>query len=148
MRDDSSGPDQFDRRYIRHPSRMPIRIALRSDVPQCDEHLRNVGEGGLCFASAVALDPGQAIRVTIPLFDQQHQIDASVAWCRASESNYEIGVCFLSKQDSFCARMVEQMCYIEDYRQQVASGEGRRLSSEQAASEWIERFAEQFPSNE
>ncbi len=142
-------PDNsHERRYIRHPSRVPIQVDPRDDTPSGEEHLRNVGEGGLCFASTLALDPGQPIRLTIPLFDRQHRIDAHVAWCRPSETGYDVGVFFVSRQDRFCARMVEQMCYIEDYRQRVAREEGRQLSSEQAAHEWIERFADQFPGNQ
>ena len=136
---------QVERRYIRHPSRMPIRFDLQGDVDHRDEYLRNVSEGGVCFVTEVALDPGQSIRLTIPLLGESYQIDGMVAWCRRSHSSYEVGVRFRSPQDRFSARMVEQLCYIEDYRQQVAREEGRRLTSEEAATEWIERYAEHFP---
>ncbi len=136
---------EVERRYIRHPSRMPIRFDLHGDIDHRDEYLRNVSEGGVCFATAVALDPGQSIRLTIPLLGQSFQIDGSVAWCRKARSGYEVGVRFRSPQDRFSVRMVEQLCYIEDYRQQVARDEGRQLSSEEAANEWIARFAEHFP---
>ncbi|MCB1722641.1 MAG: PilZ domain-containing protein [Gammaproteobacteria bacterium] len=138
-------PVQTERRYIRHPSRMPIHFDLSGDVLRRDEYLRNVSEGGVCFACAVALDPGQPIRLAIPLLGQTYEVDGCVAWCRDARPGYEIGVRFLSPQDRFCVRMVEQLCYIEDYRSQVEREEGRRLSSEQAAEEWIARFAEQFP---
>ena len=124
---------------------MPIRFVLQGDAVGRIDRLRNVGRGGLCFDSAVALDPGCAIRLTIPLLGEQYEADAVVAWCRCVGSGYEIGVRFLSRQDRFSVRMVEQLCYIEDYRQQVARDEGRVLTSEQAAAEWIERFAGQFP---
>ena len=48
-------------------------------------------------------------------------------------------------QDAFLARMVEQICHIEDYRQSVCRVEGRRLSAEEAAVEWIAQYAAQFP---
>ena len=136
---------QVERRYIRHPSRMPIRFDLHGDIDHRDEYLRNVSEGGVCFATEVALDPGQPIRLTIPLLGRSFEIDGSVAWCREANDGYEVGVRFRSPQDRFSARMVEQLCYIEDYRQQVMREEGRQLSSEEAANEWIERFAEHFP---
>lgn len=136
---------QIERRFIRHPSRMPISFDLQGDVTRRGERLRNVSEGGLCFAAGVALDPGQSIRLSIPLLGQVFEVDARVAWCRSATGGYEIGVRFLSPQDRFCVRMVEQLCYIEEYRQQVEREEGRRLSSEQAAEEWIARFAEHFP---
>lgn len=124
---------------------MPIRFVLPGDAASRLDRLRNVGRGGLCFDSAVALDPGSAIRLTIPLLGVQYEAEGLVAWCRAAGSRYEVGVRFLTDQDRFCVRMVEQLCYIEDYRQQLARDEGRELSSEEAAAEWIERFAEQFP---
>ncbi|MDJ0740284.1 MAG: PilZ domain-containing protein, partial [Gammaproteobacteria bacterium] len=95
--------------------------------------------------AAVDLDRGQPLRLTIPLLGQAFEIDGCVAWCRPTSDSFEVGVRFLSPQDRFNVRMVEQLCYIEDYRQQVAREEGRSLSSEQAAEEWIERFAEHFP---
>lgn len=124
---------------------MPIRFDLCGDIRQRDEHLRNVSEGGVCFACTVALDPGQPIRLSIPLLGQMYEIEGCVAWCKALRGSFEIGVRFLSPQDRFCVRMVEQLVYIEDYRMQVEREEGRRLTSEQAAEEWIVRFAEHFP---
>ncbi len=42
-------------------------------------------------------------------------------------------------------RMVEQVCHIERYRADVLEREGRALTGEQAAEEWIKRYAEDFP---
>lgn len=134
-----------ERRFIRHPTRMPIRFDLHGDVTRRDDHLRNISEGGVCFATTVALDPGQLLHLYIPLLGQQFEVEACVAWCRAVVGGHEVGVRFLSPQDLFCVRMVEQLCYIEDYRAEVAREEGRQLSSEEAAQEWIDRFSEQFP---
>jgi hypothetical protein len=40
---------------------------------------------------------------------------------------------------------VEQICHIEQYKADVLLSEGRRLNGEQAALEWIEKFARDFP---
>ena len=140
-----SKPEFTERQYIRHPSRMPIRFDLQGDAGQRGEYLRNVGEGGLCFFTSLALDPGLVIHLEIPVLGQQFEVDGTVAWRRPAHDGYEVGVSFSSTQDQFCVRMVEQLCYIEDYRRQVLNEEGRRLSSEQAAEEWIARFADRFP---
>lgn len=124
---------------------MPIRFELRGERLWRRDYLRNVGEGGLCFTTAVSLDPGLVIRLTIPVLGEQYVVEGVVVWCRPAASGYEVGVRFFTPQDRFCVRMVEQLCYIEDYRLQVAREEGRSLSSEQAAEEWITRFADQFP---
>jgi Tfp pilus assembly protein PilZ len=124
---------------------MPLRFTLPGDLGEREEHLRNVSRGGVCFATAALLDAGQAIRLCIPVFAQQFEIEGRVAWCRPAGDGYEVGVDFATAQERFCVRMVEQLCYIEDYRATVAREEGRELSSEEAAREWVERFADQFP---
>jgi hypothetical protein len=47
-------------------------------------------------------------------------------------------------QDDFLARMEAQCHQIERYRLDVLRNEGRELSRDEAALEWIERFAEGF----
>lgn len=145
MKRHRSGVRHKERRFIRHPSRMPINFELQADLPRQANYLRNVSEGGLCFDSSVALELNVAIRVIIPLLGQQYEAEGAVVWCEPSPDGFAIGVRFFSAQDRFCVRMVEQLCYIEDYRLQVEREEGRTLSSEQAADEWIARFADQFP---
>jgi hypothetical protein len=41
--------------------------------------------------------------------------------------------------------MVEQVCHIEHYRNEVLALEGRRLSTKQAAEEWIKKYSASFP---
>lgn len=41
--------------------------------------------------------------------------------------------------------MVEQIYQIEEYKKHVMAREGRQLSIEAAAQEWIEKYAAQFP---
>ena len=124
---------------------MPIRFDLGGDLPRRNEYMRNVGEGGLCFATLVALDPGLPIRLRIPVFGEQFEVDGTMTWCRLAGRAYEVGVAFQTPQDQFCVRMVEQLLYIDDYRSEVERREGRTLSPEQAAAEWVERFADKFP---
>jgi len=47
-------------------------------------------------------------------------------------------------QDTFRLRMKDQCYLIEQYRLAVLENEGRYLSRDQAALEWIERHAESF----
>ena len=66
-------------------------------------------------------------------------------WCRPTPQGYDVGVAFDEAATLFAVRMVEQLCRIEEYRRRVAEEEGRQLSSEQAAEEWIRRYAASFP---
>jgi hypothetical protein len=132
------------RRFIRHPSGMPIDFELQGEQ-RGDQHLRNVSEGGVCFVTDRPLAEGLRLRLRIPVLGEAFEADGTVAWCNACASGYEVGVRFDSVQDRFSVRMVEQLVYIEDYRRQVEREEGRCLDAEQAAAEWVARFAHRFP---
>jgi hypothetical protein len=109
------------------------------------EHLRNVSEGGLCFLAQVELEPGYPVHLRIPVIEQEFEADGIVVWCHHVATGYEVGVRFADAQDRYFVRLVEQLCYIEEYRREVERDEGRRLSSEEAAAEWIANFAAEFP---
>ena len=125
---------------------MPIDCTVSGDVPPLHERLRNVSEGGLCFLAHVEFEPGYQVRLRIPVLDKEFEACGMVMWCQAGTVGYEVGVRFSNAEDRFCIRMIEQLCYIEDYRQEIAREEGRHLSSEEAAAEWIAVFAAEFPS--
>ncbi|HHH47275.1 MAG TPA: PilZ domain-containing protein [Gammaproteobacteria bacterium] len=133
------------RNYIRHPSDIPIDFQPEELAEAHSERLKNVSQGGLAFYSSTPLSPGCLIRVKIPLVKPVFQAVGRVTWCHARDGHFEIGIEFLDQDDAFRARMVEQLCHIEHYRQQVLAEQGRQLSSEQAAAEWIQRFAPDFP---
>jgi hypothetical protein len=46
--------------------------------------------------------------------------------------------------DPFLGRMEAQCCQIRRYRREILNKEGRHLSHDEAALEWIERHAESF----
>lgn len=137
------------RRYIRHPSDVPIRVTLdlveddSGDLE--DQTLTNLSLGGLSFISTQRLKTGQKASVCIPVLKQDNCLAGTVVWCEKSKSGYEIGVEFEGSKDIFRLRMIEQICHIEHYRKEVKLVEGRELSSEEAATEWIKRYAGDFP---
>ena len=53
---------------------------------------------------------------------------------------------FLDKGDMFCARMVEKIYHIEQCKHEVLKKERRKLSSEAATLEWMQKYASQSPS--
>ena len=85
------------------------------------------------------------MKVRIPFVRPAFETEVRVVWCRALAGGAELGVEFLNRDDAFRARMVEQLCYIENYQKAVKRIEGRVLSMEEAASEWIGKYAPQFP---
>jgi len=134
------------RQFIRHPVDVPIEIRTDHAVSGAEVQTHDISLGGLAVHSSQAVEPGAMIEVRIPYVEPAFEARARVAWCRPNNGGgHELGVSFLDAQDAFLARMVEQLCYIEDYRKSVARLEGRHLSPEDAAHEWIEKYAAKFP---
>lgn len=133
------------RRFIRHPSSIPISCAVQGGPSGLPQQLENISEGGVCFHSEEALDPGLQVRLTIPVHGRDFHAEGVVTWCQSEEKGYQVGVRFNDSATAYTVRMVEQVCHIEDYRQQAAQREGRHLTAAEAASEWVIRYAEKFP---
>lgn len=133
------------RQFIRHPTEIPIQIRRdRRRVAAAPEML-NVSLGGLAFLSQADLEPGSIVLLRIPFVRPQFSSRARVVWCSAANGAYEVGVEFLDVEDAYRGRLVEQICHIEQYRRDVLKSEGRPLTSEEAAAEWIARYASGFP---
>jgi hypothetical protein len=135
------------RQFIRHPVDLPVEIGTGNlHGPAAAAHAHDISAGGLAVHVDRAVAPGEHVHICIPYVQPAFEADARVAWCEPSEiAGYEVGVTFLDAEVAFLARMVEQVCHIEDYRQSVGRVEGRQLTAEEAATEWIERYAGEFP---
>lgn len=132
------------RELIRHPTDSPVQIELESVVASREEYLSNISEGGICFRSRVLLAPGTMIHIGIPIVNPKFECTGRVVWCEHRETHFDVGVRFFRSDHIFRLRTVEQICHIEPYKE-VAAREGRCLTSEQAAIEWIEKNAATFP---
>jgi hypothetical protein len=133
------------RQFIRHPADIPIDVSPVDEGGARPPRLVNVGMGGLAFRSHSAFRPAHIVRVRIDCVRPAFETTARVAWCRACDGEYELGLAFTDPEDAFRARMVEQICHIEHYRNEVRATQGRTLTAEDAAREWIERNAARFP---
>jgi hypothetical protein len=100
--------------------------------------------GGLCFITNKPIGVGTRVEFDISITEPDYHGSGVIVWRREQAPDcYEVGVRFTSDDDFFRARMVEQVCQIEDYRQRLALN-GRNLSSEEAAVEWIARYSASF----
>lgn len=128
---------------------MPIQVELEwvgNEIDDStDETLTNVSLGGLAFVSDQALEPSQKVKVCIPVLETENCLIGTVVWCEKTKNGYEIGLEFEGKRNVYRLRMIEQICHIEHYRKEVERVEGRELSAEAAAREWISRYAGDFP---
>jgi hypothetical protein len=137
------------RAYIRHPSEFPIE--LRSAEPGMLEagggpkpRLLDVSAGGLCCLSKREYAPGSRIMIHIPVGDPPFSGEGTVAWCRPQADRFRVGIAFDDLSLAFSARMVEQVCHIGRYHKHLQE-QGREVSEEEAALEWIGKYAKLFP---
>ncbi len=137
------------RKFIRHPSGVPIQVTLDFAEDENDETvdqtITNVSLGGLAFISQKPLELLERVRICIPVLNQDNYLVGNVVWCEKVGGGYEIGIEFEKSKDVFRLRMIEQICHIEHYRKEVEESEGRELNAQEAAKEWISKFAGEFP---
>ena len=133
------------RRYIRHTLDVPLEVKMGGAPLAEFDHGVNVSHGGLAFLSDKCLDIGAIVELRIPTVDPPFEAEARVVWCRPERKRFLVGVEFMEAGDAFRSRMVEQVCSIESYRERVRESEGRALTSQEAAAEWITKFAGRFP---
>ncbi len=135
------------RKFIRHPNCIPIDIAVDESGSSDDGStvtLVNVSTGGLAFSLLHPVSIGARLTISMPQVWPDYSASGTVVWCREAPQGFEAGVQFDQPDEAFKARMVAQFCQIEDYRREMRECEGRALSSEEAAREWIVRYAEEF----
>ncbi len=133
------------RKYIRHPSDIPIECDVGEAPHEQRQLLNNVSLGGLSFQSATSMSLGVAVTIRVPFVNPGFEARGQVAWCRRSGMGYDIGVKLIDHEEVFSTRMVEQVCHIEHYKREILKTEGRHLSGEEAALEWIAKYAHLFP---
>lgn len=108
----------------------------------------NVSYGGLAFLSTTCPTVGEVLRLRISTVEPAFEASARVVWCRPEAGKFLVGVQFLDAKAAFQSRMVQQVCSIENYRKEIREHEGRTLSTQEAADEWITRYAGRFPDSE
>ena len=139
------------RKFIRHPVDVPIQVSNSwvedEDDETLDQTITNVSLGGLAFVSPKPLEIQDRVRVCIPILKRDNTLIGNVVWCEKCDNGvgFEIGIEFEKSRDAFRLRMIEQVCHIEHYRREVMLSEGRELSAQEAASEWISKYADDFP---
>ncbi|MEE8056705.1 MAG: PilZ domain-containing protein [Pseudomonadales bacterium] len=134
------------RRFVRHPTDIPIDVNLAIDRPQPEtsSHMTTVSRGGLSCEVTDKITVGCQVYIDIPSVSPAYHGTGEVMWCRSKEGHYEIGVRFTNKAEAYKSRMVQQVCQIEHYKNMVFEKEGRILDGDQAAAEWIEKYAAEF----
>jgi hypothetical protein len=133
------------RHVIRHPLEIPIEVQPLG--AQALDYLpaRNASLAELAFDFPRRVNVGEVVLVRIPSVNEGAEICGKVIWLAKSAGGYVIGVSFYNENEAFRMRMLEQICHIKSYRKKVLATEGRELSNEEAAIEWISCYAASFP---
>lgn len=129
------------RTFRRYSSDIPIEIIDEESSLRPSGPLHDVSYGGLACSSDVEFEPGAMVKVRIAVLNTPFEAEGVVVWCEPKDEGFEIGIQFREGREAFSARMVAQVCQIEDYKRQVLEQEGRQLSGDEAAAEWIEKNA-------
>lgn len=129
---------------IQHPDEFPIEFHPnhRDPIPTCDKQ----GLQLLC-RSQQAYQQGLVLDISVPSISQQAPVTSIVERCIRDEANrrYELSLCFPCSDTQMRIRMLEQLCYIQRYRQHILVNEERQLDEQDAALEWIKHYAHLFP---
>ncbi len=136
------------REFLRHTVHVPLEIALVDAPASTIEQGVNVSFGGLAFLSSACPVVGDILQLRIPTVEPPFEAQARVAWCRPEGEKFLVGVQFLDSTAAFQSRMVQQVCSIENYQKEVQQREGRALTTQEAATEWISKYAGRFPDSE
>lgn len=140
--------DNPRREYLRHAVDVPLEITSVSTPSARVNRGVNVSFGGLSFMFDEPLPIDQVLTVRIPTVKPPFEASARVIWCRPEGDKYLVGIQFLEATAAFRARMVEQVCFIENYRKAMLEQQGRALTTDEAATEWIRKYAGNFPDTE
>jgi hypothetical protein len=132
--------------YIRHPDEIPATVNTCRDTLKPCKELQHSEFMGISLACDRFHATGSALDVVIPINGALFETIGFVSWCNPEPNGrFRVGVQFDDPDIAYSVRMIEQLCHIEAYRQRIESKEGRLISQESAAAEWIQIFAHDFP---
>lgn len=137
------------RRFIRHSVTMAVQCRKEGHMESCIREMRDISFGGMSFVSSDAYAPGDVVEMEFPVATVRNRVTGEIIWSSALMVNPVIlfanGLRFLNMKMLFIARLIEQMCCIEKYRDAQISRQHRTLSRDEAAAEWIRLCAARFP---
>jgi hypothetical protein len=138
------------RRHVRRVTGIPIEVTLdfNHSYHAENETISDVSQGGLCFIAGDRLEINESLQVRFPALKRIHGLNGKVVWCNKIAEGYAVGLEFDDPGEVERLKMIDQICQIESFRQGLEKSEGRKLSGEQAAREWVSRYAGEFKGSE
>lgn len=135
------------RRFYRHPISVPITLNSSDKKNGGRSHSLDASLGGLSFVWPHRLSRGSLVDVNITVKDKLFEIKSKVAYAKpdGESGQYRTGVSFTDYPSAFMARLAEEMLEIMEYRKNLCQELGREISEEEAAADWIKKYADKFP---
>lgn len=137
------------RNFIRHPVTISVQCRKKGHIEVNTNELRDISFGGMLFMSSECYSPGDLVEMKFPVLILRSRITGEIIWSSPNErkpaTQFSNGMKFLNEQILFMARMIEQLCCIEKYREAQVREHHRSLSGDDAAREWIGMCASRFP---
>jgi len=131
------------RRFIHHPTEVPILITPEGSSDGDRASLCNIGDGVIACRLPHELPPGAPVTLSFPSLNQECSLMGRVVKCNRFATGFGVSILFKDAAETFKSKMVEQVCQIEHYRRKLLN-EGRALDRETAAHEWIELYSNRF----
>jgi len=127
------------RRFIRHPTDVRIETTLLQDGQVYVGDAHDIGLGGLRITLPLCPKMGSDITIKVLYVEPPFEARGQVVWCSPRDDRYDVGIELTSWQEDGWSRVVEQICEIERYRQQLQAQNAHELSIEEAAKQWYAR---------
>lgn len=130
---------QNPQRYLQHPDQIELKLLPLDTTPPDPCTLLPLG---LSLTTNAPHACGEWLRINAPMLASDLHISALVTDCIREGKRYTLKLAFLTQEQLFKARMLEQLCQITLYQRNAPAEE-----SEKRALDWIAHQAAHFPSN-
>lgn len=131
------------RNHIRHNAGVPLEIIHNNN--RYEFILLNVSMGGIACKGDKKFEVHTEVQIHIPQIRPAYMAPGRIVWCKNMQELpehglFELGIEHCGAKDQAQLRMVEQISNIEHYRNEIKITEGRTLTGEEAAREWISLY--------
>jgi hypothetical protein len=135
----------MDHHHAAIPYQSPWQLELTLPSSLDTTPSRSSPSTGLSYLCNQPLDQGLLVQFRLPSISDQACSKLWVALCEPHQRGYLLSLRFMNDEQLYRFRMMEQLSEIYQYQQRMRR-QGRHLDLDQAANEWINRFAASFKS--
>ena len=133
--------------FIHHPRGYPMEVKRLWWERRKQITTEESSSIGVMFESEKYIKPGTRLEITVPMRKETEKFRGQVVLVCADKDKYNIGIWLSHRADASRARIVEQVCHIENYLKEKKYRDGPySINREKIAEEWIINNASKVPS--